>query len=135
VEQALGEDAGLFARASWNDGKSETYAFAEIERSLSAGLTLKGGAWGRAGDTLGLALVRNGLSAAHRAYLAAGGTGAFIGDGRLDNRPESIAEAYYKIPLAAGAELSLDVQHIANPGYNRARGPVDIGSLRLHFHY
>jgi hypothetical protein len=126
AEQALGEDIGLFARASWNDGKSETYAFAEIERSLSAGLTLKG---------VGLALVRNGLSAAHRAYLAAGGVGAFIGDGRLDYRPESIAEAYYKIPLAAGAELSLDLQHIANPGYNRARGPVDVGSLRLHFAY
>jgi hypothetical protein len=135
AEQALGEDAGLFARASWNDGQSETYAFAEIERSLSAGVTLRGGAWGRSGDTLGLALVRNGLSAAHRAYLAAGGVGAFIGDGRLDYRPESIDEAYYRIPVTPGAELSLDVQHIANPGYNRARGPVNVGSLRLHIHY
>lgn len=135
AEQVLAEDVGLFARASWNDGKSETYAFAEIERSLSAGLTLKGAAWGRTGDTLGLALVRNGLSAAHRAYLAAGGGGAFIGDGRLDYRPESIAEAYYKMPLAQGAELSLDVQHIGSPGYNRARGPVGVGSLRLHLAY
>jgi hypothetical protein len=135
AEQALGEDAGLFARASWNDGRSETYAFAEIERSLSAGVTLRGAAWGRAGDTLGFALVRNGLSAAHRAYLATGGAGAFIGDGRLDYRPESIAEAYYRIPVAPGAELSLDFQHIANPGYNRARGPVDVGSLRLHIAY
>lgn len=135
AEQGLGEDAGLFARASWNDGKSETYAFAEIERSLSAGVTLQGRAWGRDGDTFGLALVRNGLSAAHRAYLAAGGVGAFIGDGRLDYRPESIAEAYYRIALAPGAELSLDAQHIANPGYNRARGPVNVASLRLHVHY
>jgi len=135
AEQALGENAGLFARASWNDGRSETYAFAEIERSVSAGVTLQGAAWGRAGDSLGLAVVRNGLSAAHRAYLAAGGVGAFIGDGRIDYRPESIAETYYKIPLAKGAELTLDFQHIANPGYNRARGPVDIGSLRLHFSY
>lgn len=135
AEQALGENAGVFARASWNDGRSETYAFAEIERSVSAGVTLQGAAWGRAGDSLGLAVVRNGLSAAHRAYLAAGGVGAFIGDGRLDYRPESIAEAYYKIPLAKGVELTLDFQHIANPGYNRARGPVDVGSLRLHLSY
>jgi carbohydrate-selective porin OprB len=135
AEQALGENAGLFARASWNDGRSETYAFAEIERSVSAGVALQGAAWGRAGDSLGLAVVRNGLSAAHRAYLAAGGVGAFIGDGRIDYRPESIAEAYYKMPLAKGAELTLDFQHIANPGYNRARGPVDVGSLRLHFSY
>ncbi|MGZ5182278.1 MAG: carbohydrate porin [Ramlibacter sp.] len=135
AEQALGQDAGLFARASRNDGESETYAFAEIERSLSAGIMLHGGAWGREADTLGVALVRNGLSAAHRAYLAAGGVGAFIGDGRLAYRPESIAEAYYKMPLGWRTELTLDVQHIANPGYNRARGPVDVGSLRLHFHY
>jgi len=135
AEQALGENAGLFARASWNDGRSETYAFTEIERSVSAGLMLQGAAWGRAGDSAGLAVARNGLSAAHRAYLAAGGLGAFIGDGRLDYRPESSAEAWYKIPLAKGAELTLDFQHIANPGYNRARGPVDVGSLRLHFTY
>ena len=135
AEQALGENAGLFARASWNDGRSETYAFTEIERSVSAGIVLQGAAWNRAGDSAGLAVARNGLSAAHRAYLAAGGVGAFIGDGRLDYRPESIAEAWYRIPLAKGAELTLDVQHIANPGYNRARGPVDVGSLRLHLSY
>ncbi|MGB9107731.1 MAG: carbohydrate porin, partial [Telluria sp.] len=132
---ALGEEAGLFVRGSWNDGRSETYAFAEIERSVSAGLTLQGRAWRRDGDTLGLAVVVNGLSAAHRAYLAAGGLGAFIGDGRLDYRPEAIAEAYYRVAVAPWADLSLDVQHIANPGYNRARGPVEVGSLRLHIHY
>jgi hypothetical protein len=135
AEQALGEDAGLFVRGSWNDGRSETYAFAEIERSVSAGLTLEGRAWRRDGDALGLAVAMNGLSAAHRAYLAAGGVGAFIGDGRLDYRPEAIAEAYYRVAVAPCAALSLDLQHIANPGYNRARGPVDVGSLRLHIHY
>ncbi|SDC18046.1 Carbohydrate-selective porin, OprB family [Massilia sp. PDC64] len=128
LDQVLNDRVAMFARASRNDGQSETYAFAEIERSLSVGATVQV----RAGDTLGVALVRNGLSQAHRDYLAAGGVGAFIGDGRLDYHPEQIAEAYYKIGLGAYAALSLDWQHIANPAYNGARGPVDVYGVRLH---
>jgi carbohydrate-selective porin OprB len=135
LDQALGENAAVFARASGNDGQSETYAFAEIERSLSAGVTLQGSMWGRAGDTLGIAAVRNGLTQAHRDYLAAGGVGAFIGDGRLDYQPERIAEAYYKVGLGEHAALSLDWQHVADPAYNAARGPVDLFGLRLHGQY
>jgi hypothetical protein len=131
LDQALSEHAAVFARASRNDGQSETYAFAEIERSLSVGATLQV----RASDTLGIAFVRNGLSQAHRDYLAAGGLGAFIGDGRLDYHPETIAETYYKIELGKHAALSLDWQHIANPAYNGARGPVNVFGLRLHGQY
>jgi carbohydrate-selective porin OprB len=135
LDQALGENAAVFARASRNDGQSETYAFAEIERSLSAGVTLQGAPWGRAGDTVGVAVVRNGLTQAHRDYLAAGGVGAFIGDGGLDYHPERIAEAYYKVGLGEHAALSLDWQHVANPAYNGARGPVNVFGLRLHGQY
>lgn len=135
LDQALGENAAVFARASRNDGQSETYAFAEIERSVSLGTTLQGAAWGRGGDTLGVAAARNGLSQAHRDYLAAGGVGAFIGDGRLDYHAEQIAEAYYKLGLGPHAALSLDWQHIANPAYNGARGPVNVFGLRLHGQY
>jgi hypothetical protein len=131
LDQAVNEHAAVFARASRNDGQSETYAFAEIERSLSVGATVQI----RASDTLGIALVRNGLSQAHRDYLAAGGVGAFIGDGRLDYHPEQIAEAYYKVELGRHAALSLDWQHVANPAYNGARGPVNVFGLRLHGQY
>ena len=131
LDQALTGTAAMFARASRNDGQSETYAFAEIERSLSVGATMQV----RAGDTLGVALVRNGLSQAHRDYLAAGGVGAFIGDGRLDYHPERIAETYYKIGIGKYAALSLDWQHVANPAYNGARGPVDVYGVRLHAQY
>lgn len=132
AEQSVTGDLGVFGRASWNDGASETYAFTEIERSLSAGAALKGTQWNRGADTLGLALVRNGLSAAHRDYLAAGGHGAFIGDGKLNYRNENIVEAYYSAAVVNGAWLTLDLQHIANPAYNADRGPVRIASLRLH---
>lgn len=135
VEQALTPELGVFARASWNDGASETYAFTEIERSLSAGAALNGGLWQRERDTIGLALVRNGLSQAHRVYLAQGGHGAFIGDGRLTYRPEDIAEIYYSLGVTPALHLTLDLQHIRNPAYNADRGPVTIGSLRLRAQY
>lgn len=132
LEQAAGPDVGVFARFSMHDGKTETYAFTEIDRSLSAGVIVKGSRWGRSGDQAGVALARNGLSGSHRAYLAAGGTTFFLGDGRLDYRPESIVETFYSLGLAKSAWLSVDWQHIRNPGYNADRGPVQVASLRLH---
>ncbi|MBS0506772.1 MAG: carbohydrate porin [Proteobacteria bacterium] len=132
LEQALGSEVGLFARASWADGRTEIYAFTEIDRSLSAGLLVQGGSWGRAQDSLGLALARNGLTRVHRSYLAAGGMGFFIGDGRLNYRPEQVYEAFYNLQLAKAAWLTLDWQHIRNPAYNADRGPVNVLSARLH---
>lgn len=135
LEQNLAAGVGAFVRASWNDGETETYAFTEIERSVSAGITVGGQSWQREGDLFGLALVRNGLGKAHRDYLAAGGLGAFIGDGRIDYHPEQTVESYYRFALGHGIELSFDFQHILNPAYNHARGPVNVGLIRLHGQY
>lgn len=77
LEQAITPDAGVFARAMWADGRTETYAYSEIDRSLSAGALIKGASWGRGGDALGIALARNGLSNVHSDYLAGGGLGFF----------------------------------------------------------
>ncbi len=135
AEQKIAADLGLFARASRNDGATEAYAFTEIERSISAGAALQGARWQRPTDSVGLAVVRNGLSAAHRDYLAAGGVGAFIGDGRLRYRPETIVEAYYSAAVGARAWLTFDAQRISNPAYNADRGPVGVASVRLHAQY
>jgi hypothetical protein len=132
LEQALTPQLGAFARAGWADGKTEAYAFTEIDRSLSAGLLLRGEAWGRAADTVGLAFARNALSRPHREYLAAGGLGFFLGDGQLRYRPETIVEAFYSAALSRSLWLSLDWQHIRNPAYNADRGPVNVGTVRLH---
>lgn len=138
LEQALSPDAGFFLRASWNDGRSETYAFTEVERSFSSGFSIKGTGWRRPDDVIGLGFVENGLSAAHRDYLANGGLGAFIGDGvpppgaSYRYAPERVVEAYYSFNVVKGAWLSLDYQQARNPAYNADRGPVKIGSLRLH---
>jgi high affinity Mn2+ porin len=132
IEQAVSRDAGIFARASWNDGRTETYAFTEIERSLAVGGTVKGNGWSRQRDTIGVALVGNGLSSQHQQFLAAGGLGQFIGDGRINYRPEVIGEAYYSLHLVDDSWLTFDLQHIARPAYNADRGPVTVGSVRLH---
>jgi len=133
AEQAFHRDGGVFVHASWNDGRTETYSFAEIERSLAVGTTMKGPLWHRPGDSVGLAWVRSGLSSEHRNYLAAGGLGFLIGDGQLTRyKPEQILEAYYAIATFSGLWLSLDYQYIANPAYNADRGPAQFLGVRLH---
>jgi len=132
LEQALSDSVGLFARGSWADGGTETYAFTEIDRSISGGISLKGNQWSRPQDTVGLAFARNGLSRMHRDYLAAGGLGFFIGDGHLSYKPESIVEAFYSLSLNKAAWVSLDWQYISHPAYNADRGPAQVGSVRLH---
>ncbi|MFJ3046420.1 carbohydrate porin [Herbaspirillum chlorophenolicum] len=135
VEQNLTSDIGVFLRTSWNDGKTETYSFTEVERSVTVGMSMAGTRWGRADDVLGIAGIRNGLSQAHCDYLAAGGTGVFIGDGRLNYRPEDIVEAYYNVRVSKATTLGLDVQKIFHPAYNADRGPVLVAGARLHVEF
>jgi len=136
LEQEVADGVGVFARLARHDGKSETYAFAEIDRSWSLGSTIQGGRWGRERDAVGVAVAQNGLSPSHRAYLAAGGAGFFVGDGRLNYKAETIGEVYYRLALPHLRRLenavSLGFQHIRNPGYNADRGPVRVVSVRLH---
>ncbi|MBS0192961.1 MAG: carbohydrate porin [Proteobacteria bacterium] len=132
IEQQLGEEWGAFVRVSRNDGSKEAFEFTEINRSIAAGLSLKGAAWGRAQDTLGVAGVVNGLSAPARAYFAAGGIGILIGDGRLPHYgDEAIAEVYYNAAINAHLSVGLDYQYVDHPAYNRDRGPVNVIALRL----
>ena len=132
IEQAMTENIAVFGRASWADGKTETYAFAEIDRSISAGLVIKGNDWKRVDDVAGIALAQNRLSTTHRDYLAAGGLGFFVGDGHINYHPERIYEIFYNIGFAKGTHFGFNFQHIDNPAYNRDRGPVSIGTLRFH---
>lgn len=135
LEQELSADIGLFARASANDGNKEAYEFTEINKSLSTGLSIKGARWGRAEDTFGLAAVVNALSHDAQDYFSAGGMGILIGDGRLNYGNEKIMETYYSIQINQYAALAIGYQHVNNPAYNRDRGPVSIGSVRLHLQF
>jgi high affinity Mn2+ porin len=133
VEQTVTEQLGVFLRLSSDDGRKEAFEFTEINRSVSGGLSLAGGLWGRPDDTFGLAAVVNGISGGARDYFAAGGLGILIGDGRLPHYgAESIIESYYSLRVAKWLCLGLDYQFIQNPAYNRDRGPVSVVGLRVH---
>ena len=55
-----------------------------------------------------------------------------LGDGNLRYGRENIMESYYTMHVWRGIFLSVDVQRIWNPGYNRDRGPVLIPGFRVH---
>lgn len=135
TEVTLTDDFGAYFRGGWSDGRTETYAFTDIDRSLAAGVSIKGRRWRRADDTLGMAAYVNGLSRAHRDYLAAGGQTFFLGDGRLIYGREQILEAFYSVRVARRTWATADWQHIVNPGYNRDRGPVRAYAVRVHFEF
>jgi hypothetical protein len=121
-----------FVRLGWNEGHLESFAYTEVDNTVALGADLRGAPWHRAGDKLGVAAVSNGLSDDHRRYLALGGKGFLLGDGRLRYGRETVVEAYYTARLLRGTFVATDVQLVARPGYNRDRGPVAVGSLRLH---
>ena len=132
LEQALSDTVGLFGRWSWNDGKTEIMAFTDIDASLSGGLSIKGTSWGRPDDTIGLGGAINALSRDHRDFIAAGGMGVLIGDGRLNYRQERLMEAYYAYAITPKLTATADYQFVVNPAYNADRGPASIFSARLH---
>jgi high affinity Mn2+ porin len=135
LDLELTDDLGIFSRLGWNNGQTESFAFTEIDRTASLGLALQGTLWGRKNDQVGLAGVINGLSGVHAAYLAAGGLGFQLGDGKLNYGYEEILETYYRFLFRPGIHMTADFQGINNPGYNRDRGPVAVGSVRLHFEF
>jgi len=95
-------------------------------------LSLKGSSWGRGDDTVGLAFVNDAISRAAQNYFADGGMGILIGDGRLNYGTENIVESYYSAKLADWLSGALDYQFIANPAYNKDRGPISVLGARLH---
>lgn len=134
-EQSITPQARVFGRFGWNEGKFESFAYTEVNQSLTFGADLKGEHWHRKLDKVGGAFVSNAISGDHRRYLALGGKGFLLGDGALNYGRENILEAYYNLHLWRGVFASFDLQHIANPGYNRDRGTALVPSLRLHLEF
>jgi carbohydrate-selective porin OprB len=132
MDQELSNDLRAFGRLGWNDGKTESFAYTEIDRTLSFGFDYTGRLWHRPPDKVGAAYTVNGISGDHRRYLALGGLGFLLGDGTLTYGTERILETYYTAHLWRGISLAFDYQHVTNPGYNQARGPVNVFSVRIH---
>ena len=135
AEQAVFGDVGLFGRAGWNNGQSESWAFTEADRTASLGVSIKGSSWHRPDDVIGVGGVMSGLAKDHRDYLAAGGVGFELGDRRLSYAPEEVVETYYMATVTKNLFLTLDYQFIDHPGYNADRGPVSIVGFRAHVEF
>lgn len=133
VEQQVADGVGAFLRAGYADGTYEAYEFTDVDRTVSGGVTVGGKGWRRPDDRVGLAGVVNQASSDRLAFLAAGGLGILIGDGRLPHPgAERIFETYYNAEILKGVHAALDYQWVTNPAYNRDRGPISIFALRLH---
>jgi high affinity Mn2+ porin len=135
IEQNLSRHITAFARTGWNNGKTESFAYTEVDQTISAGLGANGAWWLRKQDRAGLAFVSNAIKKDHQNYLAAGGLGFLLGDGRLNYDRENILESYYTVHVWRGIYFAPGAQHINHPGYNRDRGPVVVPSLRAHVEF
>jgi carbohydrate-selective porin OprB len=134
-EQEFVKDAYLFGRWGWNEGKHESFCYTEDNEGVEIGVYSLGSNWKRSLDRAGAAFVSSGLSKAHQTYLAYGGLGFILGDGALNYGRETIEEAFYTAHVWRGLFLAADLQHVNNPGMNRARGPFTVPGVRLHLEF
>ena len=132
TEQAVTANLRVYGRFGWNEGQHESYAYTEVDQTISAGADYAGSRWKRPVDKIAIAVVSNAIKSDHQEYLKLGGLGFLLGDGRLNYGRETIVESYYNWHAWRGLFYALDVQHIENPGYNRDRGPAWVGSVRAH---
>ena len=132
TEQELTTDMRVFGRFGWNEGQHESYAYTEVDQTFEFGGDYSGRAWSRPNDKIGLTFVTNAIKKDHQNYLALGGLGFLLGDGKLSYAREDILEGYYNLHTWRGLYYALDLQYINHPGYNQARGPVLVESVRMH---
>jgi high affinity Mn2+ porin len=135
LEQNLTRYLTAFARFGWDNGKTESFAYTEVDQTFAEGLGAKGAWWHRKQDRAGIAFVSNAICKDHQTYLADGGLGFLLGDGKLNYGRENILETYYTVHVWRGIYLAPGLQHIVDPGYNRDRGPVLVPSFRAHIEF
>jgi high affinity Mn2+ porin len=132
AEQEITKTVRVFGRLGWNEGQNESFAYTEVDQAVEIGADWRLDRWRRSNDKVGIAFITNGISRLHQLYLALGGNGFLLGDGRLTYGREDILEAYYNAHVWRGVYLSPELQWAAHPGYNKDRGPVIVPGLRLH---
>jgi high affinity Mn2+ porin len=134
-EQEIATNVGLFSRLGWQDGHVAAAVYTDADWTAQLGVSVKGAAWHRPGDTFGLEGNLVGASSEQQAFLKAGGTGILNGDGNLTYACEKSLETYYDFALGKNLHLSIDYQFFADLAFNRDRGPVSVFAGRLHWDY
>jgi high affinity Mn2+ porin len=132
MEQEVTDSLRVFSRFGWNEGQHESYAYTEVDQTFATGADYNLKGFGRANDKFGITFVSNAIKRDHQAYLALGGQGFLLGDGKLNYAREDIIESYYNLHAWKGVYYALDAQFIDHPGYNKDRGPVLVESVRMH---
>jgi high affinity Mn2+ porin len=135
VEQNLTHYLTAFGRFGWDNGKTESFAYTEVDQTFAQGVGANGAWWHRKQDRAGIAFVTNAIKKDHQQYLADGGLGFLLGDGKLNYGRESILESYYTAHVWRGIYVAPGLQHINNPGYNQNRGPVIVPAFRAHVEF
>ncbi len=98
-DQELGDELGAFLRFGWQTDK----AAVEYNSIYSGGLDIKGNAWGRNGDNIGVGY-------------------AYLNGGNLNIQRSQVAEAYYRWQLGEVFALTADIQY-QHDEYKTATGP------------
>jgi high affinity Mn2+ porin len=55
LEQQITKNIGLFSRLGWNNGINEAWMFTDVNHTGSLGVSVKGEAWHRPDDMIGVA--------------------------------------------------------------------------------
>ncbi len=55
LEQEVTKNIGVFSRLGWNNGQNEAWMFTDVNHTGSLGIVVKGEAWHRPDDTIGVA--------------------------------------------------------------------------------
>jgi len=135
TEQEVTDSLRVFARFGWNEDQHESFAYTEVGQTALVGGDYKGSGWKRANDKVGVAFVSNAIKRDHQNYLHYGGLGFLLGDGGLTYGRENVLEWYYNAHLWRGLYAMTGGSYIANPGYNRDRGPLYVPAARLHVEF
>jgi len=132
TEQVVTDSLRVFGRFGWNEDQHESFAYTEVGQTILFGGDYNGHDWHRENDKAGVAFVSNAIKRDHQNYLHYGGLGFLLGDGNLTYGREDIVEWYYNAHIWRGLYGMLGGTAIAHPGYNVARGPVYVTTVRAH---
>src|SRR5437660_4342803 len=135
VEQNVSRYLTAFVRVGWDDGKTESFAYTEVDQTCDQGIGANGAWWHRKQDRSGVAFVSNAIKKDHQNYLAAGGLGFLLGDGHLRYGREGVLVTYYTLHLWWGGGCARGFAIVRASGTGRERGTCSVPSLRAHVEF
>ena len=101
VEQNLTANLTAFARFGWDNGKTESFAYTEVDQTFARGPRCTRGVVAPQQDRAGIAVVTNGICKDHQQYLHTGRTGFFTRRREPELRPRKYCRKLLHSPCLA----------------------------------